>query len=145
MDIWSPAKRSAVMARIRSKDTGPELFVRAVLCSMNLRYRLNVRTLPGCPDIVLRRFKAIIFVHGCFWHLHSCRDGTIPKSRVAYWRPKLVGNRDRDRKNVRRLARQGWDVLRIWGCDIEKRPDKVEIKIRRFIKKHRLRMNSLTV
>lgn len=135
MDIWSPAKRSAVMARISSKNTSPELFVRAVLRSMGLRYRLNVRTLPGCPDVVLRRHGAIIFVHGCFWHLHTCRDGTIPKSRVAYWRRKLICNRDRDRKNMRRLTRGGWKVLRLWGCDIEKHPDRVVRKINKFIAK----------
>lgn len=120
------------MARIRNKDTSPERRVRRVLTALKLRYRLNVCGLPGRPDIVLRRLGRVIFIHGCFWHLHSCRDGTLPKTRIQYWKSKLEGNRKRDEKNIRRLRADGWKVLRLWECDIERRPLVVNRKIAVF-------------
>ncbi len=134
MDIWSKKKRSQVMSRILSKDTKPEQKVRKMLTAMGYHYRLNVRNLPGKPDIVLRKHNAIIFIHGCFWHLHShCRDGTIPKTRVSYWREKLMRNKARDIQHKKELRRHGWNILRLWECEIEKRPGKTIEKIRRFI------------
>jgi DNA mismatch endonuclease (patch repair protein) len=130
MDIWTKEKRSQVMARILSKNTGPELQVRKMLFTLGFRYRLHVKKLPGKPDIVLAKYKTAIFVHGCFWHLHSrCRDGTIPKTRTHYWREKLLNNKKRDAKHVRDLRHQGWKVLRIWECEVEKKPDKVIKKL----------------
>ncbi len=130
MDIWSKRKRSEVMSRIRGKDTKPERIVRCLLTDMGYRYRLNVKTLPGKPDIVLRKHNTIIFVHGCFWHLcPHCREGRIPDSRRDYWEEKLLNNKRRDQRNLRKLRRQGWSVLRLWECEIEKKPEKVVKKL----------------
>lgn len=134
MDIWSKDKRSQVMSRILSKNTSIEQRVRKMLSAMGYRYRLHVEGLPGKPDIVLRKYKSVIFVHGCFWHLHSkCRDGTIPKTRLAYWREKLLNNKRRDVKHIRQLRHQGWNVLRLWECEAEKHPGKVIKKLQRFL------------
>ena len=135
MDIWSQEKRSKVMSRISSRNTLLEQRVRRILASMGYRYRLNVKNLPGKPDIVLRKYKAVIFVHGCFWHLHSnCRDGTIPKTRVEYWQTKLLNNKARDERNIRTLRREGWKVLRLWECDIENKSEKVTQRLKNFLK-----------
>ncbi|MEW6664115.1 MAG: very short patch repair endonuclease [Thermodesulfobacteriota bacterium] len=134
MDIWTKAKRSEVMARILSSNTKPEQRVRKILSSMGYRYRLNVKGLPGKPDIVMRKYNAVILVHGCFWHLHSgCRDGTLPKTRKSYWHPKLLNNRKKDARNLRDLKRQGWKVLRLWECEIERKPEKVAEKLRELL------------
>ena len=133
-DIWTRAKRSLVMARILSQDTGPERAVRKMVYGMGYRYRLNVRSLPGRPDIVLRKYNAVIFVHGCFWHNHrGCIDGKLPKTRKGYWIPKLRNTRNRDLRNLRRLRRSGWKVLRLWDCDIQRRPQIVAGRILRFL------------
>ena len=122
------------MARILSRNTLLERRVRGILSSMDYRYRLNVKNLPGKPDIVLRKYGAVIFVHGCFWHLHSrCRDGTIPKSRTKYWREKLLINKIRDKKNIQTLRRQGWKVLRLWECEVENKPQVVGKRIKLFL------------
>jgi DNA mismatch endonuclease (patch repair protein) len=135
MDIWSKKKRSEVMAKILSSDTRPEKCVRNILSQLGYRYRLNVKDLPGKPDIVLCKYNSIIFIHGCFWHLHSkCRDGTVPKTRTQYWKKKLLRNRARDARNIQILKQQGWKVLRLWECEIEKTPDKVIKKIERFLR-----------
>jgi len=135
MDIWSKEKRSEVMSKILSSDTGPERRVRKILTQLGYRYRLNVKGLPGKPDIVLRKYNAVVFVHGCFWHLHSkCRDGTIPKTRRAYWEKKLLKNKERDAKNIQALKKQGWKVLRLWECEIEKHPEKAMEKIVQLLK-----------
>jgi len=134
MDIWSKEKRSQVMARILSKDTIPEQSVRKILTGLGFKYRLHVSKLPGKPDIVLRKHNAVIFVHGCFWHLHSkCRDGTIPKSKTAYWRKKLTNNRKRDAKHIRELRQMGWKVLLLWECEVEKNPERVIKKIEKLL------------
>ena len=135
MDIWSKSKRSAVMSRIRSRNTGPELAVRHLLWSMGYRYRLHARELPGTPDIVFRRKHAAIFVHGCFWHLHAgCRDGTLPKSRKKYWHTKLRNNTIRDRRQIRTLRLSGWRVLRLWECEVQNYPKQVSTKLNRFLR-----------
>ncbi|OPX29319.1 MAG: hypothetical protein B1H08_04185 [Candidatus Omnitrophica bacterium 4484_171] len=134
MDIWSKNKRSQVMSRILSKNTGIEQRVRRMLSTMGYRYRLHVKGLPGKPDIVLRKYNAVIFVHGCFWHLHSrCRDGTVPKTRTQYWNEKLLKNKKRDAKHIRDLRCQGWNVLRLWECEIEKYPEKIIKKLQKFL------------
>ena len=134
MDIWSKDKRSQVMSRILSKNTSIEQRVRKMLSTMGYRYRLHVKGLPGKPDIVLRRYNAVIFVHGCFWHLHSrCRDGTVPKTRTQYWNEKLLKNKKRDAEHIRDLRRQGWNVLRLWECEVEKNPEKTIKKISMFL------------
>jgi DNA mismatch endonuclease, patch repair protein len=119
MDILSPERRSSLMARIKAKDTQPEMVVRKIVFGLGRRYRLHSRGLPGAPDLVLARDRKIIFVHGCFWHQHAhCTVARMPKSRLDYWRPKLEGNRLRDTKNVRRLRRSGWTVLTIRECQL---------------------------
>lgn len=121
MDNLSPRRRSENMRRIRSRETGPEVAVRKALWALGYRgYRLDNRGLPGNPDIAFRRRKLAIFVHGCFWHSHSCREGKRkPKSNQGYWLPKLEGNKRRDNKVKLLLRRSGWKVLTIWECQIQ--------------------------
>lgn len=127
-------KRSQVMSRILSKNTKPEIIVRRLLHSMGYRFRIHVKGLPGNPDIVMKKHKIAVLVHGCFWHLHhKCRDGRIPKSRVDYWTEKLVKNKNRDLKAMKDLRKMEWKVLRFWECDIERRIERVRDKIHRTI------------
>ena len=118
MDIWSKQKRSAVMSKIRGKDTKPELIIRRYLYSRGYRYRKNVKGLPGTPDIVLPKYKIIIFVHGCFWHGHEL-DGHIPHSNSDFWRKKIEQNRNRDKQNKEKLKKMGWKVMTIWECQLK--------------------------
>jgi DNA mismatch endonuclease Vsr len=117
-DVFLPEKRSAVMAAIRSRDTKPEMLVRRWLHANGYRFILHDRRLPGVPDIVLPRFSMAIEVRGCFWHKHTCADGHLPKSRKAYWGPKLENNRIRDKRNALRLRSLGWKQIVIWECEI---------------------------
>lgn len=110
------------MARIRSIDTKPEIVVRRILYSLGYRYRLHAKELPGKPDLVFRRRKKAIFVHGCFWHQHpskTCRIVRVPKSAQGYWQPKLTRNVSRDAEHVENLRALGWRVLIVWECEIE--------------------------
>lgn len=109
------------MARIHGKDTGPERAVRSVLHKMGFRFRLHRKDLPGCPDIVLPRHKSVIFVHGCFWHGHSCKRGARPTSNVAFWERKIGGNYERDKNAYKKLKSLGWSVLVVWQCQIQER------------------------
>lgn len=119
MDRMSKARRSALMAQIRSKDTKPELRVRHFLHAKGLRYRVHDGTLPGTPDIVLRSRRIAVFVHGCFWHGHiSCPRAKLPATRKQFWRQKISRNRQRDRRVQQELKRSGWQVLIVWGCQI---------------------------
>lgn len=130
MDIWSKAKRSTVMARIRSKDTKPELIVRSLLHRAGLRFSLRRKDLTGHPDIVLASRDAVIFVHGCFWHRHKgCPVATSPKSRRAFWQAKFASNMARDRRNLRALQRAGWKVLVVWECEVMRDPQAVLAKL----------------
>ena len=118
-DKLTPARRSANMARIRSKNMKPEMVVRSAAHRLGYRFRLHRQDLPGKPDLVFPSRRAVIFVHGCFWHLHrGCREGRIPDSRQDYWRPKLTGNVKRDKQNRKKLVEMGWRVLTIWECEI---------------------------
>ena len=116
-DNLSPELRSRVMSRIRGVDTRPEVKVRRLVHGMGYRYRLHRRDLPGTPDLVLPSRRKIIFVHGCFWHQHSCRRGSRPASNQDFWNSKLDGNIRRDRANMAVLERAGWTVLVIWECE----------------------------
>ena len=117
VDNRTEASRSALMGRIGSKNTAPELIVRRLLHSLGYRFRLHRKDLPGTPDIVLPARRKAIFVHGCFWHAHGCRIGQPPKSRPEFWEPKLARNRARDEENSRDLEHAGWDVLTVWQCE----------------------------
>jgi len=109
--------RSRIMRAVKSRDTTPELIVRRLAYRMGYRFRVCRKDLPGCPDIVFPRLRKIVFVHGCFWHGHSCARGRrIPKGNRDYWVKKIAGNRTRDRRNVKRLATDGWNVLVLWEC-----------------------------
>lgn len=116
-DVMSAAKRSALMSRIRTKDTRPELRLRKLLWQGGLRYRLHVKQLPGQPDLVLPKWNAIVLVHGCFWHAHiGCRYFQLPKTRPEFWKPKLEQNRQRDSATITALRRSGWRVAIVWEC-----------------------------
>lgn len=119
-DRVSARVRNRIMASVGTHDTGPELALRAALRRMRFRFRTNDETLPGRSDLVFARRKKIIFVHGCFWHGHSCRGGKPPTSRTDYWGPKLAANRKRDRQMTRRLRRLGWGVLVVWQCQVRR-------------------------
>ena len=109
------------MSRIKCKDTGIEVAVRKRLFSLGYRYRKNDKRLPGKPDIVLPKYKTVIFIHGCFWHLHSnCKIARIPKSNTDFWIDKLNRNVEKDHKNRQQLEDAGWKVIIIWECEIEK-------------------------
>lgn len=119
MDNRSEQSRSALMARIRGKNTVPERLVRSGLHRAGLRFRLHHRDLPGRPDIVLPRWKAVVFVHGCFWHGHVCK--APPKSRTEFWSGKIAKNRDRDTKAFFDLQQLGWRPFVIWECGLKPR------------------------
>lgn len=108
------------MAAIRSKDTRPELRVRSALHRAGYRFRLHRREMPGTPDLVLPRYRAVVFVHGCFWHGHGCKLSSAPKTNVAFWRQKMQANRTRDIRAARRLRAIGWSVLTVWQCHIDR-------------------------
>ncbi|MDR1538971.1 MAG: DNA mismatch endonuclease Vsr [Clostridiales bacterium] len=121
-DPFSPEKRSYTMSQIKSKDTKPESAVRKYLFSRGLRYRKNDNRYPGHPDIVLPKYKTVIFVNGCFWHSHEgCSNYSVPKSNTDYWIPKLAKNRERDALNASALEKDGWKVIVVWECELKKK------------------------
>jgi DNA mismatch endonuclease (patch repair protein) len=117
-DVLTPEQRRLNMSRIRGRDTKPELLLRRGLHSRGLRFRLNRRDLPGCPDLVFPRFRAAVFVHGCFWHMHDCPMFKWPATRVDFWRKKIEGNKKRDCEVEASLAMENWRVLVVWECAI---------------------------
>ena len=120
-DSISAEHRSWNMSQIKSKDTTVEIKVRKYLFSQGFRYRKNVKTLPGKPDIVLPKYKTIIFIHGCFWHRHEgCKRATIPKSNLDYWEKKFKRNVENDILHTEQLKKQGWKVIVLWECEINK-------------------------
>ena len=119
-DIHDKQTRTFNMSRIRSKNTKPELLVRKFLFANGLRYRLHDKNLPGKPDIVLPKYKTVVFVHGCFWHGHkNCKYFVIPKTRTDWWLQKINGNVKRDKMNTASLRKLGWTVLKIFECEIK--------------------------
>lgn len=132
-DTLTPSSRSALMSRIRGKDTKPELVVRSLLHRMGYRFRLHRRDLPGSPDIVLPRLGVVVFVHGCFWHRHPrCKGATSPKSNTNFWQNKFAANVERDKRNRRDLRRLGWKVMVVWECDLKK-PERLQPRLRKFL------------
>lgn len=120
MDVLTKEQRHKNMSRIRGENTKPEEIVRKYLFSRGFRYRKNDRRYPGKPDIVLPKYKTVIFVNGCFWHQHEgCRYASVPKSRQDFWLPKLQGNVERDQRNIEALKKAGWSVIVIWECEIK--------------------------
>lgn len=119
VDIMTTEQRSALMSRIRSVDTKPELFVRRALHALGYRFRTHFRGLPGRPDLVFTKRRAVIFVHGCFWHRHGCQKTYVPKVREEFWSGKFSANTSRDQRNQSLLVQSGWRVLIVWECEIE--------------------------
>ncbi|HZE85558.1 MAG TPA: DNA mismatch endonuclease Vsr [Puia sp.] len=119
-DVHNKATRSYNMSRIRAKDTSPELLVRKFLHARGFRYKLHDRSLPGSPDLVLPKYKTIIFVHGCFWHGHAdCKYFVVPKTRTDFWMGKIMTNMSSDALAVRRLRAAGWKVITVWECQLK--------------------------
>ena len=132
-DVHTKKQRSYNMSKIKCKDTKPEIVVRSLVHRMGYRYSLHRKDLPGKPDLVLVKHRKIIFVHGCFWHQHNCRKGhSIPVTRKKFWQTKRQGNKDRDRRNLKKLRQLGWNVLTVWECQI-KDVGKLTQRIRKFL------------
>jgi DNA mismatch endonuclease (patch repair protein) len=133
MDRLSPRERSAMMQRVRSRDSGPEMIVRRLVHAMGYRYRLHAAHLPGRPDLVLSVRGKVVFVHGCFWHQHPrCPKSARPRSNMNFWRRKLDANVARDRRNITELQARGWQTLVIWECELRD-PDRVGLRLRKFL------------
>jgi|AVFP01.1.fsa_nt_gi DNA mismatch endonuclease (patch repair protein) len=131
-DPLTPAERSERMSLIRNADTKPEMIVRRLIHGMGYRYRLHSKDLPGHPDLVFRPRKKVVFVHGCFWHQHGCRQYRQPRSKRTFWLPKLEGNKERDKINQEKLRLMGWKFLVIWECELQN-TDKLEKRITEFL------------
>jgi len=135
VDSLTAERRSWNMARIRGRDTGPERFLRSLLHKEGFRFRLHDRSLPGKPDIVMRKHRAVIMVHGCYWHRHpGCRNATTPSTRTDFWVDKFEGTVARDKRNLADLAALGWRVITVWECDLKKNPEQVMHDIRNRLK-----------
>ena len=120
-DVHDKDTRSRNMAAIKSKNTTLELWLRKRLHAKGFRYRVNAKILPGKPDIVLTKYKAVIFIHGCFWHMHDCPLFVLPKSRTTWWNEKLKKNQNRDQDNINKLHDLDWRILIVWECAIKGR------------------------
>ncbi|MEO1039278.1 MAG: DNA mismatch endonuclease Vsr [Pseudomonadota bacterium] len=132
-DVFTPQKRSAVMARVRGKDTKPEMTVRRLVHALGYRYRLHRKDLPGKPDLVFSARRKVIFIHGCFWHGHDCKRGSRkPKQNAEYWQAKIAGNVKRDRETLARLDALGWRALTLWECAL-KDASALEAQLKAFL------------
>ena len=148
MDVHNPAMRSFNMSRIGAKDTRPEMTIRKWLWANGYRYRLHRKDLPGKPDIVLPRYNAVLFVHGCFWHRHGCRMSTTPETRQGFWLAKFRDNVERDKRNIEALLKDGWRVMVVWECTLRTsaaNPDAVSSQITAFLKSDGKLTESVTV
>ena len=133
-DVYTQRDRSRIMALIKGKNTKPEKIVRTLLFKSGYRFRIHQNKLPGKPDIVLRKSRTIIFVHGCFWHGHTaCSRASRPTSNVAFWNKKLDGNKERDKRFRRDLIRTGWKVLTVWECET-RQPQELLPKLKKVFK-----------
>lgn len=134
MDTVDPKKRSEIMSHIRGKNTKPELLIRSLLHRSGFRFRIHRRDLPGCPDIVLPKYKTIIFVHGCFWHQHpGCSKATIPETNKDFWTEKLTKNTTRDFLICNELKKQGWKTIIVWQCELKKILEVPDILLKQII------------
>ena len=119
MDTVDKETRSKIMSLVGQKDTGPEIILRSALHKLGVRYRLHDKSLPGSPDLVFPRYRAVVFVHGCYWHSHGCYRSTIPKTRRRFWKSKFLANKERDERNVRLLQESGLRVMIVWKCTVK--------------------------
>jgi len=134
--------RSYTMSRIRKTNTKPELLIRSHLFKAGFRYRLYNKKLPGNPDIVLPKYKAIVFVNGCFWHAHEgCKYNKMPKTRTEYWIPKITGNAQRDKINLKALKKLGWKIFVIWECELRK--ESLQKTLSKFVYRLTKRLNEI--
>lgn len=124
-DVFDPEKRREIMQSVKTKNTAPEIKLRSLLHRNGFRFRVNRRDLPGKPDIVLPKYKAVIFVHGCFWHGHDCRRGQRPQTNIDFWNQKINKNIDRDKNEISLLEKLGWRVWVVWECEIKKKNEEV--------------------
>jgi DNA mismatch endonuclease, patch repair protein len=136
VDNVSRRRRSEIMARVRGKDTAPEMLVRRLVYSMGYRYRLHDRSLPGTPDLVFRKFRKLIFVHGCFWHGHECPRGSLPSTNIDFWHNKISKNRQRDESSQKQLRKLGWKVLTVWECKM-KNKSRLKKRLSQFLEESR--------
>jgi len=135
VDVMSAERRSALMSRIKGKNTAPEVFVRKFLWRAGLRYRLHARGLPGKPDLTLKRWGAVVFINGCFWHRHEgCPLFRLPKTRSDFWDQKLRGNQTRDLKAIAALSDAGWRVCVVWECALRSAPESTCLKLVHWIR-----------
>ncbi|MDR2652517.1 MAG: DNA mismatch endonuclease Vsr [Prevotellaceae bacterium] len=118
-DKFSIEKRSEIMSHISGKETKPEIMVRKFLFANGFRFRKNLKYLPGEPDIVLPKYKTVIFIHGCFWHGHACKRGALPTTNIEFWKTKIGGNIERDKRDIAELEKLGWHVIVVWQCEIK--------------------------
>ncbi len=133
-DSLTPERRSWNMSRIKGRNTIPEKLVRSLLHRLGYRFSLHRRDLPGKPDIVMPRHQTVVFVHGCFWHMHKgCKDASIPKTRLLWWTEKLADNAARDKRHRNALRRLGWRVLTVWECETGK-PEKLGRRLKRLVR-----------
>lgn len=141
MDTVDRVTRSKIMASVGQCDTGVEMMMRSALHRMGLRYRLHVRALPGSPDLVFPRYRAVVFVHGCYWHSHGCHRSTVPKSRKAFWRTKFEANKARDDRQRAELLSRGWRVFIVWECALRgktaRSPEASAERVRRWLESNR--------
>jgi DNA mismatch endonuclease (patch repair protein) len=132
-DFLTPKQRSRRMAAVRTAGTEPERAVRRILRTLGVRFRTNAARLPGKPDLVVLDRRWVLFVHGCFWHAHTCRHGRVrPQTRTSFWNAKLAANRARDRRNQRDLRKLGWHVLVVWQCQLRDEP-RLRARLRRHL------------
>jgi DNA mismatch endonuclease (patch repair protein) len=135
MDNLTKEQRSRCMAKVKSKNTLPEKKVRSLIRMLGYQYHQNPGRLPGKPDIVLNKSKKVIFVHGCFWHMHNCKKGkSTPRSHYAFWQHKRLSNKIRDKKNIKEIKKLGWKVLVLWECQIKK-PEFLKKRLKSFLDK----------
>lgn len=127
-DRMTPEQRHRCMSNIRSKNTKPEMVVKKFLFAQGFRYRANDRRLPGTPDIVLRKYRTVIFVNGCFWHGHNCDIFKMPQTNEEFWKKKIDRNKERDKRNHNLLLRMGWRIIKVWECQLK--PSKREMTLR---------------
>jgi len=132
-DVYTKSKRSEIMARIKGSKTSPENVVASILRKLKVKFRCNVKSLPGQPDFVILLTKTVIFVNGCFWHNHTnCNRAKLPSTHRAFWKLKILGNKRRDRRITRLLRKMGWHVIRIWQCNLRE-PDRVIRRLKRIV------------
>jgi DNA mismatch endonuclease Vsr len=131
VDHLTPAARTELMSRIKSRDTRPELMVRSIIHRLGYRFRLHRKDLPGTPDLVFPSRHKVIFVHGCFWHGHTCKRGKRPTTNATFWGDKISQNRKRDRRVATLLTNEGWQVMAVWQCEIS--DSDLPTRIKRFL------------